>query len=136
MPAAAASPESTPPPHRDERGYTLIELMIVLIMLGIVTLIALPSYLAFRVRANDVAAKSDLVSIANTITAFYGDNRTYVGMTLPGLKATYDQALDTSTYVLPAADLSATEYCVETTSGARTWRKFGPAARFENLSCP
>jgi len=115
---------------------TLIEVMIVLIVLGILMLIALPSYLAFRVRANDVAAKSDLVTIANTITAFYGDNRTYVGMTLPGLNATYDQALDTSAYVLPAGDLSATEYCVQTTSGSRTWRKYGPAAQLENLSCP
>jgi prepilin-type N-terminal cleavage/methylation domain-containing protein len=136
MSAAASPPRRATPLYRDERGFTLIEVMIVLIILGIVTLIALPSYLAFRLRANDVAAKSNLVSIANTITAFYGDNRTYVGMSLAGLKSTYDQALDTSTYVLPAADLSATEYCVETTAGARTWRKYGPAAPFENLSCP
>jgi len=134
MPAAASFRRAATP-LRDERGFTLIELLIVVIMLGILTMLALPSYLAFRTRANDAAAKSNLAVVANTISAYFQDNKTFVGMTVAGLKSTYDQAIDTSKYVIPPADLTATTYCVQTTSGTRTWRKNGPAAQLENLSC-
>jgi type IV pilus assembly protein PilE len=135
MPAAAASRRALPA-HSGEHGFTLIELLIVLIVVGILTMIALPSYFTFRTRAYDSTAKSNLAVIANTISSYYADNTTFVGMTLAGLKATYDQGLNTSGYILPAADLSSTSYCVQATSGTRTWRKNGPAAQLENLTCP
>jgi type IV pilus assembly protein PilA len=121
---------------RSESGFTLLEMLIVVIVLGILTMIALPSYLTLRTRAYDATAKSNITELIPSVGAYYQDNQTYVGMTLAGLKGSYDSAINTSKYVVPVADLTATSYCIQASSGTRTWRKNGPVPALENLPCP
>ena len=120
--------------RNEEKGFTLIELLVVVIILGILTAIAVPSYLSFRGRAQDSANKANVRSVIPTIESWYADHNTYVGMTLASLKASYDQALDTSKYTLTA---SSTTYCVQSPqgTGSQVWRKNGPAAALENTNC-
>jgi prepilin-type N-terminal cleavage/methylation domain-containing protein len=116
-----------------EQGFTLIELLVVVIILGILTAIAVPSYLSFRGRSEDAANKSNVRSVIPTIESFYADNSTYVGMTLAGLKASYDQALDTSKYSL--ASLTASSYCVNSpTTGSHIW-KYTPGTGIVSGAC-
>jgi type IV pilus assembly protein PilA len=117
-----------------EGGFTLIELLVVIIIIGILLAIAVPSYLGFRDRANDSAAKANVRAIVPAIEAFYSDHGTYVGMHLTGnpnnpgaLDASYDQSIDPTKYSL--SGVAAATYCISSTSGSKTWRKVGPAGQ-------
>ena len=46
-----------------EKGFTLVELMIVIVIVGILSSIALPSFLSQSVKAKGTEAKSDIASI-------------------------------------------------------------------------
>ena len=74
---------------RDEKGFTLIELMIVIAIIGILAAIAIPQFAAYRQRAYVSALKSDAHSFANAQEAYYADNDTYSQSTTVLQQATY-----------------------------------------------
>ncbi len=56
---------------RNEDGFTLIELMIVVLIVAILVAIAIPTFLGQRKEAEDSAAKSNLRNALTTEKAFY-----------------------------------------------------------------
>jgi len=60
-----------------ERGFTLIELMIVLSIMGILITIAQPSLKQSMIRAREAVLKEDLFSMRETIDQYYVDNGKY-----------------------------------------------------------
>ena len=61
----------------EEEGFTLIELMVVVLIIAILIAIAIPTFLGARQRAQDRAAQSDLRNALTTEKTFYTDNQSY-----------------------------------------------------------
>jgi len=63
---------------RKNEGFTLIELMIVIAIIGILAAIAIPQFSAYRTRSYNAAAEADLRNAATAQEAYYVDKQTYV----------------------------------------------------------
>ncbi len=61
------------------RGFTLIELMIVIVIIGILTVSLLPQITGGRQRAEDTARINDLNQIVNALEIYLGDTGVYPG---------------------------------------------------------
>jgi prepilin-type N-terminal cleavage/methylation domain-containing protein len=59
-------------------GFTLIELMVVVMIIAILVGIAIPAFLGARRRAQDTAAKSNLRNALGTAQTIFTDNQAYL----------------------------------------------------------
>ncbi|HUW51325.1 MAG TPA: type IV pilin protein [Sulfuricella sp.] len=64
---------------KTQNGFTLIELMIVVAIIGILAAIAMPSYRDYVIRGKISDATSNLATKRVAMEQFFQDNRTYAG---------------------------------------------------------
>lgn len=70
-------------PSRQMSGFTLIEVMIVIAIIGILSAIALPSYRDYVLRGDRASARAALLEAQQFMERYYATNNTYVGAALP-----------------------------------------------------
>lgn len=93
-----------------QHGFTLIELMITVAIIGILAAVAYPSYTSYIVRANRSAAQAQMLDIANRQQQFMLANRAYAtkgvlensGYALPAeVRAKYSYTITVGTSAVP-----------------------------------
>lgn len=73
--------------RRDQEGFTLIELMVVVLIIAILIAIAIPTFLGARTRAQDRAAQSSLRNGLTAAKEIFTDNENYTDATVAALGA-------------------------------------------------
>ncbi|WP_169746711.1 type IV pilin protein [Demequina silvatica] len=67
---------------RRDGGYSMVELVVVIVIIGVLAAVAIPLYLNHQNKANDAAAQSDAMNLGTLIRAAYDENTTVVDVDL------------------------------------------------------
>lgn len=94
------------------RGFTLIELMIVIVIVAILAAVAIPSYRDYVTRSRITEAVANLSDMRVKMEQYFQDNRSYAGACNNGTVAPLPANTVNFQYSCPAANLTATGYVV------------------------
>ena len=116
------------------KGFTLIELMIAIAVIGILLGVALPAYTEYATRGKLVEGTSALSDGRVKMEQFFQDNRTYAGGTAPANTANFTYApsnLSATTYTITATgigSLSVFSYTINETNTKTSNTPWGNSA--------
>jgi prepilin-type N-terminal cleavage/methylation domain-containing protein len=75
----------TRPRAADEAGFTLVELLVVVLIIGVLAAVGIASFLNQRSKAQDSQAKVYATTAAKALEVWHTDHGTYAGATSAGL---------------------------------------------------
>ena len=93
--------------HSHEKGFTLIEVMLVFVIIGILAAIAIPNYISFRGRSFCSTVESDAMTIAKKFANYYAIP-SHTGLpTIPDLKVSSSMLSNSNSAVI-SGDMNGT----------------------------
>jgi type IV pilus assembly protein PilA len=109
---------------RKQSGFSLIEVLVVVLVIGILAAIALPAFLGERSKGQDADAKSNARNLVSSLESYYASERKYTGaqasqeITRSGIQIGTGQGkaeltLDDDTYTIVAHSRSDTKFTIE-----------------------
>jgi type IV pilus assembly protein PilA len=99
--------------REDDHGFTLIELMVVVLIMGILMAIAIPTFLSTRGAAYDASAKSNATNAFTGEKAYYSDNLTFLDTTTTPSVSSLDSSLPWASGAVPGpGQVSASAFSV------------------------
>ncbi len=106
--------------RRSDDGFSLIEMLVVMIIIGLLASIAIPLYINQKKQAHDAATKSDVNAVANAMVAYLANHGTLPTMTVTGTTVTVDgeafAKLSPGVVLGPLVGSNSTDWCVDATN--------------------
>ncbi|NVM24782.1 MAG: prepilin-type N-terminal cleavage/methylation domain-containing protein [Desulfobacterales bacterium] len=116
--------------NKNEEGFTLIELMIVIAIIGILAAIAIPQFSAYRTRSFNSAATADLRNAATAQEAYFVDNQGYTATTGTLIGPTYGLYLsDNVVFAITGITTGGYTMTASHPKGDKTFTLIGPGGK-------
>jgi prepilin-type N-terminal cleavage/methylation domain-containing protein len=107
------------------KGFTIVELLIVIVVIGILALLVITTYSGIQAKARNAKRQTDIQSLQTQIEAFFSQNGYYpsrTDMNTASWRATNMKSLDTNALVDPSSScIPATTACLVSAPVAKSY---------------
>ena len=117
---------------KSRSGFTIVELLIVIVVIAILAAVSIVAYNGIQNRANDVAIQNDLRSIGKIMEIYKIDNDTYPPLRT-GLTPSLGIELSKSSYGRDVQSRNAS-YCVNATTGKYIFYALSKSGNFFQIT--